>query len=221
MNRLTRLSPVDKQCMDRAQYATPVPGATLSAPGKDLTFLPVTLGRLRFREDVGHDAAPVPEHLHLWQTERFTVLEGDLVLTVDGVTERLGAGESRDVPPRTRHTYAPGLSDGVPCAALIEVEIWPALRAEHFFETIYGLAREGRLPPRGIVDHIGLMALCHAHGFILTGPPTVFMRAMAALSSAVAAVLHIDPWAPRFAARPPRLGLDPILYMPSSEGDLS
>lgn len=189
--------------------ARPRPGSTLSAPGKDLTFLDAPPGHLRFREDVGPDAAAVPLHVHLRQTERFTVIEGRLSLTLDGRTQRLAPGESLEVPPGRMHSYAPAEGASV----VIEVELWPHLQDHLFFETIYGLTREARLPPRGPRDVLALLTLCHRHGFFLQGPPPTLVRPMAAAAAGLAAILRIDPWAPRFAARMPLVPISALLQL--------
>lgn len=200
---------------DASAGATPPPvGGTLTNPGKELTFVRAPAGRLRFHEDVGHDAAPVPLHRHLWQTERFTVLQGLLTLTVDGRSVNLSEGESLDVPPGTLHTYAPTVVDGSAGSVLIEVEMWPALKAGQFFETIYGLTREGGLPPRGVQDVLTLLALSHAHGFVIGGPPVALMRVVAAVGASVAALLRIEHWSPRFAARTLTPAPAPPIYLP-------
>lgn len=180
-----------------ANSARPRPGSVLSAPGKDLTFLTAAPGHLRFREDVGPEAAPVPMHVHLRQTERFTVIVGALEVVLDGTRRVLAPGEQIEVGPGQMHSYAPAEGGSV----VIEVELWPHVQDHQFFETIYGMTREGRLPPRGLRDGVALLALCHRHGFFMAGPPRAVIRPVAAVAAALAAVLRIDPWAPRFAAR--------------------
>lgn len=192
----------------------PPAGGMLAVPGKALTFVRAPAGRLRFHEDIGHDAAPVPLHRHLWQTERFTVLYGRLTLTCDGTSIDMNAGDSLDVPPLTLHSYAPAVTDGPAGSVLIEVEMWPALRAGQFFETIYALTREGGLPPRDIRDVLRLLALSHAHGFMIGGPPVALMRIASAVGAAIAALFRIDHWSPQFAARPPAAAPAPPIYLP-------
>lgn len=183
----------------------PIPGATLNAPGKALTFLPSPVDVLRFREDIGFDADPVPLHRHLAQTERFTVLSGTLEITLEDRILRLGQGESLEVPPGVLHTYAPcGAEIGQAAAAtLIEVELWPARHADHFFEVIYGLTRERRLPPRNLYDGIALMALAHRHRFIIGRQPVWLMRGVSSICALVAAIFRINAWVPRFLPRAP------------------
>lgn len=187
----------------------PRPGAMLQAPGKDLTFLAARPGRLRFREDVGPDAALVPLHVHLRQTERFTVIEGRLSVTLDRATILLGPGESAEVLPGRMHSYAPADEASV----VIEVELWPHQQDHLFFETIYGLTREGRLPPRGPRDVLALLALCHRHGFFMAGPPRGLIRPAAAVAAALAAILRVDPWSPRFAARVPLAQMSSLMHL--------
>jgi len=193
----------------------PRPGSVLTAPGRELTFLRSSPGRLRFREDIGHDAVPVPPHRHLWQTERFTVLHGKLRLTIAGQSVELAEGESLEVPPRILHTYSPSPPDAGNGAVLIEVELRPALRGNRFFETIFALTREGGLPPRGFRDLVVLMALSYAHGFVIGGLPAVLMQATAAAGAALAGLLRIDHWSPRFAARAPVTDLSTAMYLSS------
>ncbi len=183
----------------------PTPGATLNAPGKALTFLPAPAEILRFREDIGLDADPVPLHRHLAQTERFTVLSGTLEITIADQIVRLGEGESLEVPPGVLHTYAPGSAEigQAAAATLIEVELWPARHADQFFEVIYGLTRERRLPPRNLRDGIALMALAHRHCFIIGRQPVWLMRCISGVCALVAAIFRIDARAPRYLPRAP------------------
>ncbi len=46
-----------------------------------------------------------PYHVHHTEDEVFHLLEGELVLLVDGQTQRLGAGETRLAPRGVAHTY--------------------------------------------------------------------------------------------------------------------
>lgn len=187
----------------------PIPGATLNAPGKALTFLAAPPEILRFREDIGLDADPVPLHRHLAQTERFTVLSGTLEITIADQIVRLGEGESLEVPPGVLHTYAPcGAEIGqAATATLVEVELWPARHADHFFEVIYGLTRERRLPPRNLRDAIALMALAHRHRFIIGRQPVWLMRGVSGACALIATLFRINASAPRSSSRAP---IDPL-----------
>lgn len=119
-------------------------GHPLAAPGKTLTFTRITAAELAFEEEVFPDTPPVPLHLHLRQSECFTVLEGTLAVTLAGTVRKLASGESVTVPPGARHTYANGSTD----VLRIEVALFPPMGAQRMFESIYGMQRTGRLPPR-------------------------------------------------------------------------
>ena len=89
-------------------------------------------------------AAPA-EHVHPPQEQRFQTLSGVLSARVGGPERTLGAEEGMVVPPGTPHTWwIEGAED-----AHVLVEFRPALNTEAFFETMYGLARDGKLGESG------------------------------------------------------------------------
>lgn len=53
--------------------------------------------------DLAADAAPLHEHHHP-QEEVWNVVEGELIVTIDGVEHRLGPGDAAIVPPDTPHS---------------------------------------------------------------------------------------------------------------------
>ena len=53
--------------------------------------------------DIAADAAPLHEHQHL-QEEVWNIVDGDLLVSIDGVEQRLGPGAVAVVPPNTRHS---------------------------------------------------------------------------------------------------------------------
>jgi mannose-6-phosphate isomerase-like protein (cupin superfamily) len=185
------------------------PGTTLTAPGKTLAFIRTTDAELAFEETVERDAPPVPVHVHTRQSERFTVLEGTMSVTLDGVTREMTAGQSVTVPPCARHTYA-NAGEGL---LRIEVALFPALGAKQFFECIYGMQRTGRLPPSGLRDALSLAALAHEHGFYLGPLPVAIMRPLMALGAGVAQVIGVRPWLPEYAAKASQAG-DGALRIP-------
>jgi mannose-6-phosphate isomerase-like protein (cupin superfamily) len=175
-------------------------GATLLGPGKRLTFTRATPAALTFEEVVAPDAPPVPPHLHLRQAERFTVLDGTLDVTAGGVRRRLGPGDTILVPAGVAHTYA----NGDPMAPLrVEVTLDPPLAAHRFFESVYGLGRDGHLPPQGLRDALALAALSHEHGFYLAAVPLALQRPLMALGAGLAALAGVRPWRGAYGAEPP------------------
>ena len=53
--------------------------------------------------DIAGDAAPLHEHQHL-QEEVWNIVDGDVLISIDGVEQRLGPGAAAVVPPNTRHS---------------------------------------------------------------------------------------------------------------------
>ena len=87
----------------------------------------------------------VRDHLHPRQSERHEVLDGSLGLIVGGRELRLGAGDGEDVPAATRHRIF--ATQGAPLRARFALR--PALESEVLLETLFGLARDGKVGRSG------------------------------------------------------------------------
>jgi len=85
------------------------------------------------------------DHLHPRQEERHEVLEGAFGLIVDGREQRLGPGDAVTVPPRTQHRVIPLGDDPVRARFALR----PALETEVLLETLFGLARDGKVGAGG------------------------------------------------------------------------
>jgi quercetin dioxygenase-like cupin family protein len=81
-----------------------------------------------------------PDHVHPRQEERFEVLSGKLGLRVEGVERVHGAGEVIVAPAGAPHAAWNAGDDEV----YVLVDFKPALRTETAFETLAGLARDGK-----------------------------------------------------------------------------
>lgn len=92
------------------------------------------------------NAAPPPDHVHPRQAEHFETLSGTLRARVGGEERTLRAGESLIVPARVPHTWWIGGEE----EGHVLVEFRPALNTETFFETMYGLARDGKVDENGV-----------------------------------------------------------------------
>lgn len=155
-------------------------GKVIESPDTRLVFKETakeTNGELlRFEQFVQKDHDPVPAHIHGRQEERFVVLSGRMGVRAAGEESVLGPGEEVVVPPGTLHTFWNASADG---AALHHVvELRPALRSETFFETVFGLQRDGRLAP-GRPDAALLMApVILEHENWIAGPPIPLQKAL-------------------------------------------
>jgi quercetin dioxygenase-like cupin family protein len=85
-------------------------------------------------------------HVHPVQESHFTVLAGKARFRVAGQDLELGPGEVLTVPPRTPH-YLWNSGD---VEAHLIVEFRPGLLKQEFFETTFGLARDGMSYPHGM-----------------------------------------------------------------------
>jgi len=86
-----------------------------------------------------------PEHLHPYQENRFHLLEGELVFSIDGKEQLAKAGDTISIPKNTAHHF---WNPGQTVAHYIQ-EFYPALKIDGFFDTFFTLAREGKLNKKG------------------------------------------------------------------------
>jgi quercetin dioxygenase-like cupin family protein len=101
-----------------------------------------------------------PDHVHPRQEERFEVLSGRLGLRVDGVERIYGAGEVIVAALGSAHAaWNAGSDDEVH----VLVDFRPALRTETAFETLAGLARDGKTNRAGAPSNPLLLALVLHH----------------------------------------------------------
>jgi quercetin dioxygenase-like cupin family protein len=113
--------------------------------GERMTFLETagsTGGELvRIELAVGPHGFVAAPHVHPLQEETFEILSGTFDFVLDGDKKQVGPGEGATVPPGMPHAWwNPGDEPG-----LAIVEIRPALKAEEFFETMFGLAKDGKV----------------------------------------------------------------------------
>jgi quercetin dioxygenase-like cupin family protein len=97
-----------------------------------------------------------PDHVHPRQVERFEVLSGKLGLRVEGVERVHSAGEVIVAPAGSAHAAWNANSDD---EVHVLVDFSPALRTEIAFETLAGLARDGKTNKAGAPKNLLLLAL--------------------------------------------------------------
>lgn len=133
--------------------------------------------RLRFELILEPGAQGPPEHVHLEQTERFEVISGRIGAKLDGREQSLGPGAALTVPAGAPHTWwSVGREE-----ARVLTELTPALEAEGFFETIYGLARDGKLDAKARPHPLQMAVLLdgrHRGEIYLARPPVAVQKAL-------------------------------------------
>ena len=125
-------------------------------------------------------SAVAARHRHLRQEERFAVTAGTIGVEIAGSEAVLGPGENTAVPAGVAHRWWNSGED----PAVVRVELRPALETELFFETLFGLARDGKTNDNGIPGLLQIAVTTHELGDScsrLARPPVAVQRAAAAL----------------------------------------
>jgi mannose-6-phosphate isomerase-like protein (cupin superfamily) len=156
----------------------------------DVLENPATGDRLVFRKTAAETGGEVLEyeitfrpagfatrdHVHPRQQERHEVVEGSLGIAVDGRERRLGPGDVELVPPNTRHRVFPVVDEPV----RVTFESRPALETEVLLETIFGLARDGKVNAKGDPGLLQLAVIFRELQDVgyPTSPPLAVQRAL-------------------------------------------
>ena len=110
------------------------------------------MGRARAEMTALVGARVLGEHLHPGSTERFTVLEGQLTVRLDGTISKLGAGQTAEVRPGQWHDWWNAEDHD----ARVVVEVEPGARFAHMLETMFGLAQLGHVDAKGMPNLLQL-----------------------------------------------------------------
>ena len=139
---------------------------------------------LRFDFYLGPGGVVAEEHIHPAQEERFEVLSGCLRGRVDKREETAQAGDVKVTVPGIRHIW---WNDGDEEAHLV-VEFRPALRAEMLFETVFGLATDGKTNNKGLPNFFqrSILLECYPGDFKLARVPELLQRASIRLAAPLA-----------------------------------
>ncbi len=119
---------------------------------------------------------PPPVHYHPSQEERFEVVSGELFTHVDGVERTYGAGETFILPPGSRHSMHNTGSE----EAHVIWQTRPALKTEVLFETMWGLARDGKTNEKGVPNLLHAVVLMREYEdeFRVTQPPFAIQKVL-------------------------------------------
>lgn len=129
----------------------------------------------------------VGEHLHPGLVERFTVLDGELTVRLDGRTSLLHEGESAEVRPGQWHDWW----NAADRDARVLVEVTPGDRFGHMIETMFGLARLGHVNDQGMRNllQMALIGREFSDTVRFRSPPPPVQKAVFAILSPVAHAL--------------------------------
>ena len=129
-----------------------------------------------------------PDYVHPRQEERFEVLSGKLGLRVEGVERVYSAGDVILAPAGSAHAAWNAGDDEVH----VLVDFRPALRTERAFETLAGLARDGKTNKAGAPGNPLRLALVLRHfedEIYFVRPPLAVQRVIFGTLARVARLL--------------------------------
>ena len=125
-----------------------------------------------------------PVHVHPVQESGARVTSGSLRFSVEGIERTVHPGESITIPANTPHRF---WNDGVDDAHAVQ-SFRPALRTREFFETLFALARDGKLDDKGMPSLLQLAVMIpeFSQEIRTTSPPWPVQQAVALLLAPVA-----------------------------------
>jgi quercetin dioxygenase-like cupin family protein len=141
-----------------------------------------------------------PLHVHPLQEEHFKVLSGTLGVQVGDEHRSLGQGEEALVPPGTPHRW---YNAAYQQEARVLVELRPALNTEVFFETLYGLARDGKTDENGVpnlLQQAVTLTGVNKGEIYLARPPIPVQKAFLAALAPVGKLLGYKDHYPKYSA---------------------
>jgi len=98
-------------------------------------------------------------HVHPYQTEIFTVVEGRLGVKRGREKLELGPGEVAMIDPGTPHKFW----NAGETTLRFRAEVRPALQFESLIETMFGLAVDGKTNTRGMPNPLRLAVVANHH----------------------------------------------------------
>jgi quercetin dioxygenase-like cupin family protein len=139
------------------------------------------------------------EHVHRYQTERFQVKEGTGKVKINGVVKTMNVGDDFTVPPGVKHIW--WNAGDTPLHALVEFR--PALKIENLFETVTGLAVDGKVDQKtGLPNFLQEAVLCHKYfrelNPVWKGVPIWAMRILFAVLTPVGRVFGYKAVYPQY-----------------------
>lgn len=146
------------------------------------------------------------DHTHPYQVEQFRLRSGRLRVRVDGEEWTATEGEQFTIPANTPHTVWNDSRQSVHAV----VELRPALDTASFFETTYGLAREGKTNEWGLPGPLQLAVLVDAYAdeLHLAAAPRSVQLGVAALLAPIGRALGYRASYPRFRSEPREATVD-------------
>ena len=138
-------------------------------------------------------------HVHPRQEEYFKALSGTLGVQVDYQYRSLAEGEEALIPPGTPHRW---WNEADQEEARVLVERRPALNTEIFFETLYGLAQDGKTDEKGmpnLLQQAVALTGVNKGEIYRASPPVALQKSLMAVLAPVGKVLGYRDHYPRYS----------------------
>jgi mannose-6-phosphate isomerase-like protein (cupin superfamily) len=180
-------------------------GDTIESPptGARIVFLKTardTDGELLQIDDVMKGGGRVAiEHVHPHMEERFEILSGTARMSMRGQERDVGAGETVVVPAGTPHVWGNPHDDEVH----LIIEFRPALRMEEWFETFFGLQKDGKVNPNsGLPNALQWAVISREYEdeLYLASPPLLVQRVRFGLLATIGKLLGYKARYPKYSA---------------------
>jgi mannose-6-phosphate isomerase-like protein (cupin superfamily) len=122
-----------------------------------------------------------PEHIHPKQIEIFEVISGTAGIKLHGTEHILTAGQTVTVPMNAPHTFRNAGENEL----IMTAELKPALQTEYFLETMYSLAKKGKVNkdsvPNNFLHFMTILNEYYGESFIV-GPPVPAQKILAKIA---------------------------------------
>jgi quercetin dioxygenase-like cupin family protein len=99
-------------------------------------------------------------HIHSVQEERFEVITGTATVRIGNEKKVVQPGELLIIPAGTAH----GLANHGDDELRVLTELRPAMKTEMYFETVFGLARDGKVAKNGVPNMLHTAVIVRALG---------------------------------------------------------
>lgn len=175
-------------------------GQTIEHPlsGERLTFLETSASTggafLKLRIEMAPRGSLPKPHTHPRGSEEFEVAAGRVQIEVAGQRRIAEKGETVVVPRGAGHMWGNPFDD----RAAVIVTLSPAFDMETFFETWFGLARDGKVDTRTQMPRfLQLMSIAHAYRDGI-GQPGVLGRVTGGLAAVLAPLAQARGYRPSY-----------------------
>ncbi len=147
--------------------------------------------RVVFETIVQPNGSVAAAHVHPYQEERFSVLEGQLGVKAGRSKSVYVPGELVTIPAGTPHKFWNAGDEELRFLA----EVRPALAFESLIETMFGLAVDGRTNKKGMPSPLRLAVIARAHFDVVRLPviPVWLQRAALAMGAPLGRAAGFSP----------------------------